>query len=107
MADGHGEVTVTDRRACFGHPQSWLDLAWDGLDTADLVAPDVFQCSFRDMYNGSPQIIQLHSLWASLIFVLAAHAAFPAHPRLLGGSWLPPDFETKCQAFGRACPQVR
>ncbi|MGW6027478.1 hypothetical protein [Streptomyces sp. NPDC055099] len=107
VADGHGEVTVTDRRAYFGHPQSSLDLEWGGLDTADLVAPDVFQCSFRDMYNGSPQLIQLHGLWASLMFVLAAHAAFPAHPRLLGGNWLPPDFETKCQTYGRTCPQVR
>ncbi|MEU7644660.1 hypothetical protein [Streptomyces huasconensis] len=104
VADGHGEVTVTDRRAYFGHPQSSLDLGWTGLDTADLVAPDAFQCSFRDMYNGSPQLIRLHS---SLMFVLAAHAAFPAHPRLAGGSWLPPGFEAKCAAYGRTCPQVR
>ncbi|MGW2229912.1 hypothetical protein [Streptomyces formicae] len=107
VADGHGEVTVTDRRAHFGHPQNSLDLEWSGLDAADLVAPGFFQCSFRDMHNGSPWMVQLHSHWASLMFVLAAHAAFPAHPRLLGGSWLPPDFEAKCRAFGHACPQVR
>ncbi|MFE0105875.1 hypothetical protein [Streptomyces sp. NPDC059009] len=107
VPDGQGEVTVTDRRAYFGHPQNWLDLGWSGLDTADLVAPDIFQCSFRDMYNGSAQTVQLHSFWASLVFVLAAHSAFPAHPRLLGGTWLPPEFEAKCQAYGRTCPQVR
>ncbi|MEU6990007.1 hypothetical protein ABZ953_05010 [Streptomyces sp. NPDC046465] len=107
VADGQGEVTVTDRRAYFGHPQSRLDLEWGGLDAADLTAPGVFQCSYRDMYTGSGQMVQLHSFWASLMFVLAAHAAFPAHPRLLSGSWLPPDFENKCRAYGRACPQVR
>lgn len=107
VGDGHGEVTVTNRRAYFGHPQSWLDLEWGGLDAVDLVGPDIFECAFRDMYNGASRLIRLHSLWASLIFALAARAAFPAHPRLLGGHWLPPDFEAKCRAFGRTCPQVR
>ncbi|MFE9568444.1 hypothetical protein ACFYMW_08075 [Streptomyces sp. NPDC006692] len=107
VADGHGEVTVTDRRVNFGHPQSWLNLPWTGLDTVDLVGPDVFQCAFHSIHGNGYFTVQLHSLWASLIFALAAHAAFPAHPRLLSGSWLPPDFEARCAAAGRACPAVR
>ncbi|QEV17740.1 hypothetical protein CP975_09685 [Streptomyces alboniger] len=40
-------MTVTDRRAYFGHPESWLDLEWGGLD-----AVDIFQCSYRDRFDG-------------------------------------------------------
>ncbi|MEV0096026.1 hypothetical protein [Streptomyces sp. NPDC050738] len=107
VGDGHGEVTVTDRRAHFAHPQNWLNLNWSGLDTVDLVAPDVFQCAFHESGGAGYLTIRLHSLWASLIFVLAAHSAFPAHPRLLSGGWLPPGFEAKCAAVGRVCPPVR
>ncbi|WP_255951336.1 hypothetical protein [Streptomyces odontomachi] len=103
MVDGPGEVTVTARKAYFGHPQYWLDLAWTGLDTIDLVAPDVFQTSFRDINTGEQTTVQLHTPWASLLFVLAAITAFPAHPRLLGRGWLPPDFEKRCTDIGRPC----
>lgn len=107
VLEGPGEVTITDRRAYFGHPQSPLELGWSGLDTIELAAPDRFQCSFQDMYGGGYCTVQLQSLWASLMFVLAAHAAFPAHPRLLSGGWLPPGFEERCAAAGRGCPSVR
>ncbi|GAA2467538.1 hypothetical protein ACFPFX_11015 [Streptomyces mauvecolor] len=107
VADGPGEVTVTNLRVYFGHPQSPLNLGWAGLDTVDLVAPDVFQCAFHDA-NGSGYVtVQLHSLCASLMFVLAAHASFPAHPRLLSHGWLPPDFEARCAADGWSLPPVR
>ncbi|MEV7416654.1 hypothetical protein [Streptomyces sp. NPDC089919] len=105
--DGTGELTVTNRRAYFGHPQSFLDLNWTGLDTIDLVAPDVFQCSFQNTHAGGYSTIQVHSMWASLVFVLAAHVAFPAHPRLLARGWLPPDFEARCAAVGAVCPPVK
>jgi hypothetical protein len=107
VPEGPGEVTVTDRRAHFAHPVSWLSLVWDGLETIDLDGPDVFRCSFHNTHDGGYLTVQLHTLWASLVFALAAHAAFPAHPRLLAGTWLPPDFEARCAATGRACPQVR
>ncbi|MFZ3473617.1 hypothetical protein ACODT3_08140 [Streptomyces sp. 4.24] len=105
--DGPGELTVTDRRAYFGHPQSYLDLNWSGLATMDLVGADVFECGFQNVDGGGFLSVRVQSLWASLMFALAAHSAFPAHPRLLNGGWLPPDFEARCAAAGRVCPQVR
>ncbi|MEV6976921.1 hypothetical protein [Kitasatospora sp. NPDC093806] len=101
VVDGSGEITVTTRKVYFGHPQCPLDLAWGGLDTIDLVGPEVFQTSFCNINNGRQTTIQLRTPWASLLFVLAAVTAFPAHPRLLGRGWLPPDFEKRCANFGR------
>lgn len=101
--DGAGEVTITTRKAHFGHPTCWLDLGWNGLDAIDLVAPDVFQTTFRNINDGQHVTAQLHTPWASLIFVLAALTAFPAHPRLLGRGWLPPHFEQRCADMGRPC----
>ncbi|RFC74599.1 hypothetical protein DXZ75_28830 [Streptomyces sp. AcE210] len=100
-------MTVTDRGALFGGAGGKLDLGWTGLDSADLVAADVFQCSFHDRYGGGYSTARLQTPWVSLMFALAAHAAFPAHPRLLSGGWLPPDFELRCSAVGRRCPSVR
>ncbi|WP_189826258.1 hypothetical protein [Streptomyces finlayi] len=107
MENGHGELTVTDKRAIYSHPETWLDLGWTGLATMDLAAPDTFECAFHDINGRGYTTIRLHSLWASLIFVLAAHAAFPAHPRLLSHGWLPPGFEARAAAHGRPCPPVR
>ncbi|QES59020.1 hypothetical protein DEJ51_17680 [Streptomyces venezuelae] len=107
MADGPGELTVTNRRAYFGQTARPLDLNWSGLQSVDLVGPDVFRCSFQDANGGGYCTVQLHSMWASLMFALAAHVAFPAHPRLLSGGWLPPDFEARCAAVGADCPSVR
>ena len=101
VVDGSGEITVTTRKVYFGHPKCPLDLAWGGLDTIDLVAPEVFQTGFRDIHSGRQTTVQLHTPWASLLFVLAAVTAFPAHPRLLGHGWLPPDFERRCTDIGR------
>ncbi|WP_369394886.1 hypothetical protein AB5J72_50995 [Streptomyces sp. CG1] len=103
VVDGSGEITVTTRKVYFGHPQCSLDLAWVGLDAIDLVAPEVFQTSFRDINSGRQTTVQLRTPWASLLFVLAAVTAFPAHPRLLGRGWLPPDFEKRCTDIGRPC----
>ncbi|MFE2852741.1 hypothetical protein ACFXJO_16625 [Streptomyces lavendulae] len=103
VEDGHGEITVTTRKVYFGCPGSALDLEWGGLDTIDLVAPEVFQTSFRNPYTGLHWTVQLHTPFASLLFVLAAVTAFPAHPRLLEGGWLPPGFEQRCAEIGRPC----
>ncbi|MBT2452090.1 hypothetical protein J7F03_34545 [Streptomyces sp. ISL-43] len=100
-------MTVTERRAYFGHPQSYLDLNWSGLATMDLVGADVLECGFQNVDGGGFLTVRVQSPWASLMFALAAHSAFPAHPRLLGGGWLPPDFEARCAAAGLACPPVR
>ncbi|MEU7260627.1 hypothetical protein AB0B21_33185 [Streptomyces rimosus] len=106
ITDGPGEVTVTDLRTVFAHPRSPLDLGYDGLDTIDLVGPEAVACSFRDIHTGQHTVVQLQSPWASLIFVLAALRAFPAHPRLLSGGWLPPDFPARCHAAARSCPPL-
>ncbi|MFG2720094.1 hypothetical protein ACGFW5_17630 [Streptomyces sp. NPDC048416] len=103
VMDGAGDITVTTRKVFFGHPYCPLDLSWGGLDTIDLIAPDVFQTSFHNTNNGEHTTVQLRTPWASLLFVLAAVTAFPAHPRLLGRSWLPPDFERRCADRGRPC----
>ncbi|MFD9904287.1 hypothetical protein [Streptomyces sp. NPDC059063] len=102
-----GEVTVTDRRVCFDGVGGPLDLYWRGLDSMDLVAPDTLQCAFQDIYGGGFRTVRLQTPWASLMFALAGHTTFPAHPRLLSGAWLPPDFEARCAATGRPCPPVR
>ncbi|MCX5196412.1 hypothetical protein OOK31_21350 [Streptomyces sp. NBC_00249] len=105
--DGNGELTVTNRRAYLGQPNGFLDLNWTGLDTIDLAGPDVFQCSFQNTHTGGYSTVRVQSMWASLMFALAAHVAFPAHPRLLSGGWLPPGFEARCAVFGVPCPPVR
>lgn len=103
VLDGTGEVTVTLGAAFFGHPTAWLNLHWNGLDTLDLVAPDVVQTSFRNTNGGGSATLQLRTPWASLIFVLAGLSSFTAHPQLLGGYWLPPGFEERCATLGRPC----
>jgi hypothetical protein len=103
VLDGAGEVTVTTRKVYFGHPVCSLDLDWTGLNTIDIVAPDVFQTTFLNTHSGRQMTVQLRTPWASLIFVLAALAAFPAHPRLLGRGWLPADFEKRSADLGRPC----
>lgn len=103
VPEGPGEVTVSTRKLRFGHPVSWLDLVWDGLDSIDLAGPDVFETGFHNTNSGQYLTVRLHTPWASLLFALAALTAFPAHPRLLAGSWLPPDFEQRCAAMGRPC----
>lgn len=101
VVDGGGELTITTNKIYFGHPVYWVELDWTGLDTADLVGPDVFQTSFRNVRDGKQLLIQFRTPWASLLFVLAALTAFPAHPRLLGRGWLPWGFEQRCVDLGR------
>jgi hypothetical protein len=104
VMDGSAEVTITTHKIYFGHARNSLNLGWDGLDEIDLVAPEVFQTSFRDINNkGQRTTVQLHTPWASLLFVLGAVTGFPSHPRLLERGWLPPDFEQRCLQMGRPC----
>ncbi|MER7223690.1 hypothetical protein [Streptomyces rubradiris] len=102
VAEATGEVTLTLQKLHFAHPVYELDLAWGGLSTIDLVAVDVFQTSFVDT-RGDHGTVRVQTPWASLAFALAAITAFPAHPRLLGRGWLPPDFEQRCARAGRPC----
>lgn len=101
IADGAGEVTLTLQRLHFAHTAE-LDLDWRALSSIDLVAADVFQTSFVNT-RGSQATIRVQTPWASLAFALAAITAFPAHPRLLTRSWLPPDFGQRCARVGRPC----
>lgn len=101
VVDGAGEVTLTLQRLHFAHPAE-LDLDWRALSSVDLVAPDVFQTGFVST-RGSHTTVRVQTPWASLAFVLAAITAFPAHPRLLTRSWLPPDFDERCARVGRPC----
>ncbi|MFI9206050.1 hypothetical protein [Streptomyces sp. NPDC053048] len=104
VLDGPGEVTISVYGMYFAHPTSPLGLYWDsdGWRAIDLVAPDAFQASFVDT-RGQHVTVRVHSPWASLMFALAARSSFPAHPRLLGRSWLPPEFEEHCARAGRPC----
>ncbi|QKW11051.1 hypothetical protein HUT18_20850 [Streptomyces sp. NA04227] len=107
MAEGPGEVTITRYRAHFSGPTAgWLDLGWRALETVELAGPDVFEASFRTE-SGQTLLSRLHTPWASLMFALAAATAFPAHPRLLSGDWLPPDFEARCAALGHPVRPAR
>jgi hypothetical protein len=103
MPDGFGDITITDKHVQLIHPVAPLSLYWNGLDAIELPAPGVFQASFQDIHGHGFMSIRLHTPWASLIFALAAIDSFPAHPRLLSGSWLPPYFEQHCAAHGRYC----
>lgn len=103
VVEGSGELTVTTRKIYLAHPVHWLDLVYSGLSTIELAAPDVFQTSFHNTNGGGELTVQVRTPWASLLFVMAALTAFPAHPRLLGRSWLPPDFEQRCAGLGRPC----
>lgn len=100
--DGAGEVTITRQKLHLASSTIGLDLDWRALSTIDLVSADAFQTSFVNT-RGQQVTTMVHTPWASLAFAVAAITAFPAHPRLLSGGWIPPGFEQKCARFGRAC----
>ncbi|MER7109818.1 hypothetical protein [Streptomyces sp. NPDC000229] len=102
VVDGGGELTVTPRKAHFAGQNTSNELNYTGLDSIDLVGPDMVETSFISTV-GRPCTLRLQTLWASLIFVLAALEAFPSHPRLLARGWLPLGFEQRCAAMGRPC----
>ncbi|GHF60565.1 hypothetical protein GCM10010218_47520 [Streptomyces mashuensis] len=102
VLDGSGYVTVTLEMLHFAEPASETSLYWSGLRAIDLVGPDAFQTSYNTV-GGDYRTVRIHSPWASLIFALAALTAFPTHPRLLSGGWLPPGFEEHCARVGRPC----
>ncbi|MDI5966822.1 hypothetical protein [Streptantibioticus silvisoli] len=102
VPDGMAELTITRRAAYHGLPSSPLGLQWDGLISIDLAGPDLFVVGFAGR-SGRTYLVQLQTPWASMMFALAALTAFPTHPRLLGGTWLPPDFEHRCALLGRPC----
>ncbi len=102
MVDGPGEVTITCQKLHFASSAGGLDLDWKALSTIDLVSVATFQTSFVNT-RGQQVNTMVHTPWASLAFAVAAITAFPAHPRLLSGGWLPPGFEQKCARFGRPC----
>ncbi|NUU24305.1 MAG: hypothetical protein HOV68_22800 [Streptomycetaceae bacterium] len=101
VSDGGGELTITHLTAYLAHPRNPLSLGFTGLDVIDLPAADTFEARYHDMYGKGYMTVRLATPWASLVFALAAIAAFPSHPRLLGGTWLPPGFEERCAQFGR------
>ncbi|ONK14394.1 hypothetical protein [Streptomyces sp. MP131-18] len=100
VPEASGEVVITDLGFHFLNPvaaaYSWN---WDMLNSVELVGPERLQCGFTGGH-GQHVAAQLHTSWASLIFVLAALHAFPAHPRLLACAWLPPGFEQRCTRLG-------
>ncbi|NUP31777.1 MAG: hypothetical protein HOU01_08675 [Streptomycetaceae bacterium] len=106
-SDGVGELTVTQQAAYIAHQRNPLSLGFTGLDVIDLPAPGVLEARYHDMYGKGYMSIRVHTTWASLLFALAAIAAFPSHPRLLGGTWLPPEFEARCAHFGRPVRPVQ
>ncbi|MFD4392899.1 hypothetical protein [Streptomyces sp. NPDC058495] len=100
-----GEVTVSLTGAFFVNPTKPTEsifLYWSGLDSIDLVAPDVFHTHYISVTK-RPTTVRLATPWASLIFALAAYNRFPAHPRLLNRGWLPPGFEQRSAAADRPC----
>ncbi|MEV6358377.1 hypothetical protein [Streptomyces hydrogenans] len=101
-----GMVTVSKLGAFVIHPTSHADsimLYWSGLDSVDLVAPDMFQTQYVSTTQ-VPVTMRLATPWASLIFALAAYHRFPHHPRILTRGWLPPGFEQRAAAAGKPCP---
>ncbi|NKY85072.1 hypothetical protein [Nocardia veterana] len=106
IAERPGSVMISDRRIHLTNPDSVFPIAWSALETIDLTAPDRVVSRYGDR-DGGLQLWQLHSPWAVLIFVVAAHLHFPNHPLLLSGRWLPAGFEDKCHLAGKKCPRVR
>ncbi|MBO0852983.1 MAG: hypothetical protein J2P18_04375 [Nocardia sp.] len=101
-----GSIMVSDRRIHLTNPDRAVPIAWSALETIDLTAPDRVVARYQDR-GGAFHLLQVHSPWAALIFVIAAHLHFPNHPLLLSGNWLPPGFEDKCHLAGKSCPPVR
>ncbi|RKN11972.1 hypothetical protein [Streptomyces radicis] len=100
VPEASGEVVVSDLGFHFLNPVA-AAYTWDwGTPTSmEMVGPERLQCGFVGG-NGGHVAAQLHTPWASLIFVLTALHAFPAHPRLLSCAWLPPGFEARCARLG-------
>ncbi|UYB40145.1 hypothetical protein SLV14_002733 [Streptomyces sp. Je 1-4] len=107
VTDATGHLTLTPRYLHFGHHVYRSTLAWKALKSADLVAPDLLEVGFHNDVNGQQKVSRFRTHWASLAFVLAARTAFPYHPRLINGGWLPSDFEERCAQLGRPCHPAR
>lgn len=105
--DGGGELTITQWSAYLVHPRNPLSLGFTGLDQIDLPEPGVFEARYHDMYGKGYMTVRVTTAWASLMFALAALAAFRSHPRLLDGTWLPPGFDQRCTHFGRPIRPVQ
>jgi hypothetical protein len=101
-----GSVMVSDRRLFFSNRDTSFSLWWSALDSINMEAVDRFSCGFSDDAGGRHALL-LNTCWAAMMFTMAAHSHFPAHPVLMSGDWLPRGFEEKCHLAGKACPSVR
>jgi hypothetical protein len=106
VPDGRAELTVTRWAAFHGLPAAPLALPWENVQSVDLAGPDQLVTGFTGL-GGLSYLVLFHTPWASLMFALAALTSFPAHPRLLNGGWLPPEFERHCAYQGRSCRPAR
>lgn len=102
-----GAVMVSPTRVLFWSHAENYSLYWSGLDMIDLTGPDTVMFRYRGAANGQDIVMQFQTMWAVLIFALAAHSSFPNHPRWLSGGWLPIGFEDRCEAAGHPRPHVR
>lgn len=102
VPEGTWELTITSYKASFRLAQKMFEVPWHTLNSIDLTAIDSVQIGYLGN-SGKQETLILRTPWASLIFALGALVSFPAHPRLLGRTWLPPGFEQRCAAAGRPC----
>lgn len=102
-----GVVMVSPTRALFWSHTETYSLYWAGLDMIDLTGPDTVMFRYKGVDNGRDTVVQFQTMWAVLIFALAAHTTFPNHPRWRAGEWLPIGFEDRCEAAGHPRPDVR
>ena len=102
-----GVVMVSTTRALFWSHTENYSLYWSGLDMIDLTGPDSVMFRYKGADNGLDTVVQFQTMWAVLIFALAAQSTFPNHPRWRSGDWLPIGFEDRCEAAGHPRPDVR
>jgi hypothetical protein len=101
-----GSVMVSDQRLFFTNQNTSFSLPWSALDRIEMTAADLLCCEFVDG-GGNRNFIQLRTAWTALMFTVAAHLHFPAHPLLVSGGWLLSGFEEKCHLAGKEYPTVR
>ena len=107
MAGPTGAVMISPSRVLFWNPTETYSIYWSGLDMVDLTGADTVMFRYKGAASGLDTVVQFQTMWAVLIFALAANDSFPNHPRWLSGEWLPIGFEDRCEMAGYARPNVR
>ncbi|GAA5771585.1 hypothetical protein Aros01_08124 [Streptosporangium roseum] len=83
-----------------------IDFRYHVFTTIDLPGYTTFHVTLPST-TGQQLTYRLETVWAPLIFIMAAMRFFRSHPLLLNGQWLPSGIEQYLETLGHPCPPAR